>query len=331
MHKLSDEIKLDVFTLFDEQFSISDFKKSFIKSEIASSEVLSETKDSIKKALYNDEIDKNVKYVVDMNDDILESIERENLKFVTGKDGELYAQLRDSNGRFGSKLPIKRELEEKEISIEALQMAIQIKAIEYQLNQILSILADLEGKIADVLVGQKNNRIGLFYSGLSLFIESKQIENEALKYQIVAQALKSLNDSNYQMIQEIRTSIEYLVTKQYEKEKKIMDKIREKISIIYQCYEVVHRTAFIKAAIYQENGEISAMLTAIDEYGRFIEKMIIPYAGKLTELDRNNNLIETGTWGKIGKTLERCKELKKMITEQSVYQIGKEEKKHDKR
>lgn len=91
------------------------------------------------------------------------------------------------------------------------------------------------------------------------------------------------------------------------------------MSVIQQCYDVVYRASFLKASIYQENGEIASMLMAIDQYGRFVEKMIVPYVGKLSELDRSNKFIEKGRWGKIAHSLVSCQELIQQISEGSTY------------
>ena len=112
-----------------------------------------------------------------MDFDILDSIENGDLKLVTSKDGNIYAQLRKSNGKFGKRLPIKKELEESGVTVDELQMALQVKAIEEQLHKIVAVLEDIDKKVKNVLQGQHNNRKGLFYSGLSLFIESKQIQD----------------------------------------------------------------------------------------------------------------------------------------------------------
>lgn len=321
-----DNLVFDMLSLFDEQFDIRDFKNSVMETENQSDVVLHKTKHSIQSAIHNAEnLEDKAKYVVDMDDDILDSIEKGNLKLVTSKDGNIYAQLRNSNGKFGERLPIKRELEESGITANELQMSLQVKAIEEQLHKIVDVLADIDVKVTGVLQGQHNDRKGLFYSGLSLFIEAKQVGDEQLKKEMIAQALKSLNDANYQMIQEIRSGIGYLVTEQYKKSKRSASVIDEKISEIYKCYEVVYRAAFVKAAIYQDCGELSAMLTAIDEYGRFIQRMIVPFAGRLSELDRNNRLIESGTWGTMAKTLEGCSELKQKLAMQRVYQLCAED------
>ena len=304
-------------SLFDEQFTISDFSESIEVAEASSESVLSIVRAVVQKAYSKNQEDSN--YVVDMSNELKESIDNGDIELVTRKGGEIYAQLRSANGRFGKPIPIKKELNEEGISVEAVQMALQMDVIKVQLKIIIEDIKEIEGRLTDVFQGQKNDRIGLFYSGLSLFAEARGINDEFLKKQIMAQALKSISDANSQMIQEIRTSVEYLVTEQYRQLKNKTEKIDEHLSVIQQCYDVVYRASFLKASIYQENGEIASMLMAIDQYGRFVEKMIVPYVGKLSELDRSNKFIEKGRWGKIAHSLVSCQELIQQISEGSTY------------
>ena len=304
-------------SLFDEQFTISDFSESIEVAEASSESVLSIVRAVVQKAYSKNQEDSN--YVVDMSNELKESIDNGDIELVTRKGGEIYAQLRSANGRFGKPIPIKKELNEEGISVEAVQMALQMDVIKVQLKIIIEGIKEIESRVTDVIQGQKNDRIGLFYSGLSLFAEARGINDEFLKKQIMAQALKSISDANSQMIQEIRTSVEYLVTEQYRQLKNKTEKIDEHLSVIQQCYDVVYRASFLKASIYQENGEIASMLMAIDQYGRFVEKMIVPYVGKLSELDRSNKFIEKGRWGKIAHSLVSCQELIQQISEGSTY------------
>lgn len=315
----------DALSLFDEQFSISDLQEAIETEEASSDSIKTAVRKAVKKATGQASDDDNSRYVVDLDDGIKDAIDSGEIKLDTNASGEIFAQLRDDKGHYGKKLPIKEELIEQGVSVEAVELALQMDVIRDQLKEIISALSSIEGRVTEVLQGQHNDRLGLFYSGLSLYIEARSIRDKALRRQLIAQALKSLSDANSQMIQELRTSVEYLITEQYKKSKKITDKIDEQLSVIHQCYDIVYRASFLKAAIYHENGEIPAMLTAIDEYGRFVEKLIVPYAGKLSELDRHNQFIEKGTWGTISHTLIGCKELKQRITQNHTYYLTFEE------
>ena len=312
-------------SLFDEQFSIVDLQNAITKKKTEANMILSSVRRAVINAHTTISDEDEIRYVVDLSGDIKKAISAGEIKLDMNASGEVFAQLRNKNGRYGKKLPIKEELIEQGVSVEAVELALQMDAISDQLKDIIAALSSIEGRVTEVIQGQHNDRLGLFYSGLSLYLESRSLRDESLKKQIIAQALRSINDASAQMIQELRTSVKFLVTEQYLKARNITDKIEEQLSVIYQCYDIIYRAAFLKAIIYQENGEISAMLTAIDEYGRFVEKMIVPYAGKLSELDRKNRFIEKGTWGAICHTLVRCRDLKDQITQRHTYYISSTE------
>lgn len=317
LQQISNSTIGDCLSLFDEQFSISDFRSAFERAENTSKSILASAQTAVRKAFENNNDKDN--YVVDMSDELKDAIESGDVELVTSKTGEIYAQLRSANGRFSERLPIKKELAEEGVTEEALQMALQMEAVKAQLQLIVEGMREIEERVTNVIQGQRNDRIGLFYSGLSLYVEARSIRDDSLRKQVTAQALQSISNANSQMIQDIRTSVEFLITEQYRKSKKMTSKIDEYLTIISQCYDVVYRASFLKAAIYQESGEIVSMLTAIDEYGRFVEKMIVPYAGILSELDRRNQFIEKGTWGTIAHSLVGCRELKQEIYNNNTY------------
>lgn len=310
----------DCLSLFDEQFTIDELGQAVDDATRKSNSVIESTRNAIRKAVSCQD-DEDYKFVVQLEDDMKAAIDSGDIKLVTNAEGEIFAQLRQSNGHFGSKLPIKKELHEEGLSVESVEMALQMEMIKDQLKSIVETMQSIEGRVVEVLQGQHNDRIGLFYSGLSLYAEASNIRDEGLRKQLMSQAIKSLSDANSQMIQEIRTSVGYLVTEQYKSTKKMGEKIEEHLGIIHQCFDVVYRASFLKATIYQQNGELPAMLTAIDEYGRFVDKMIVPYAGKLTELDRNSEFIDTGAWGTISNTLVGCRKLKQQICTRDTYYL----------
>ncbi len=305
-----------LLTLFDEQFSFERFKESISVAETEADDILAKARKAVAKAISKEESD--FQLVVELDDDTKEKLRTGEIELVMEK-GEAFAQLRGEKGKYGKKLPVTEELSEEGLSSDALQTAIQMEAIRQQLELIVEKMKDIEEHLANVIQGQRNDRIGLFYSGLSLYTEACSVEDIGLKKQLIAQALRSVSDANSQMIQEIRQSVAFLVNEQYKSSKHKVQKIDEHLSIIRQCYDVVFKAALLKAWIYQQSGEIGAMVTAIDEYGRFVEKLVVPYAGRLSELDNSNQFIEQGTWGQIIKTLSGCEEMKKKLSSTSSY------------
>ena len=59
---------------------------------------------------------------------------------------------------------------------------------------------------------------------------------------------------------------------------------------------------------------------ALDEYSRFIEKLIVPYAKHLHELDKESRFFNDGVWGKMAYSLQGCNEMKqKLISDEDFY------------
>ena len=311
-----------MLALFDEQFAVADFEALIEKTESDSESVLS----SARRAVYNayDRNQDNPKYVLDISDDIAKKIDNGEIQLVT-YDGEVFAQLRDEKGRYGKRLPIKKDLEEEGVSAEQVQMALQMEAIKAQLKSIINSMKELEVYVKDVLQGQRNDRIGLYYSGMSLYLEASATRDEFLRKQLISQAIKSLNDANSQMIQDIRTSIEYLMTKKFrhsKNSKERMEKIDEHLAIIQQCCGVVFKSACLKAIIYSSSKELDAMLVSIEEYGRFVEKLIVPYVGELSELDSSVKLISKGSWGQMAETFIGCKNIREQISRRDTFLLS---------
>jgi hypothetical protein len=57
------------------------------------------------------------------------------------------------------------------------------------------------------------------------------------------------------------------------------------------------------------------------EFYEIVEKLIVPYVGRLSELDSNSRFIETSTWGQMAASLSRCDELKYKLTVDEVYYL----------
>lgn len=143
--------------------------------------------------------DKGFRLVVDVSDDVLEAIDRGNIKLTTDKMGNTYAQIKQASGQFGKKLPIKKE--EFSQGIDPLQAAnaMQMKAMQEQLGSIAEQITIIDGRAKEILRGQQNDRIGLFNSGMSLYLEAREISDESLRKLLVSQSLRALSDAAAQL------------------------------------------------------------------------------------------------------------------------------------
>lgn len=264
--------------------------KSVYDSVIRESSVVAQTEQAMKKGY---------RYVVDATESTLEAIESGKIKLTTEKNGQTFAQIRQPTGYYGSKLPIKREEFAKGIDTVQMANAMQMQALQDQLKTIEEQINAIDHNVKDVLQGQQNDRIGLYYSGAALFLEAQNVNDEQMKKQLMAQALRSLSDATFQLSLMLRDDIRYLVDGEYKNVKgKRTELIEKKIQNIHQSFGFVHQSAMLRAGIYCEQNEIGAMATVLGEYSRFIEGTIAKNAGLLAQCDANDDGSDAGIWNK---------------------------------
>lgn len=240
---------------------------------------------------------KGVRYVVDVSDKTLESIETGKLK-LTVENGNTYAQLK-ANGRYGTKLPIKRESLAQNIDPVQLATSMQLMALQDQIQGLSDQLYLIDRSVHEVLDGQHNDRIGLYFSGTALLLEAQGIANTSLQEALIAQALRSLSEASFQLSLTMQSDIRYLVTGGYKAEKgKSKIAIDERMQKINESFLYVHQAMLLKAAVYCEQGETAAMATVLSEYARFIDTTISRNAALLAQCDITDNGTENGTWQK---------------------------------
>ena len=314
----------DVSDLFEEQFSISQIKENANEGNSKFDTAIR----LIKSAFLANDLDVDdgeQKYVVELTDELKEKLANGEIHFAKKNNGELMAQLKDSNEKIFKNLSITEEIVEAGLSMGEFEMMLQMQAIKDQLDKMLDAIASVEQNVERIMQGQKNDRIGLYHSGVSMFLEAQNTKDETLRKFMMAQALQSISDANAQMIQDIRTDLDYLLNERYKKEKDRVKAIDSRISNVKSSYGIVYRASMLKAYIYQFNGELSAMLTALDEYRSFVNTLIVPYTGDLGELDEETILLGDSTWSKISHTLEGCDALKQLAAPRSEYTLISEE------
>lgn len=257
-------------------------------------------------------MDKGCRYIVDASGSTLKAIENGALK-LTQENGKTYAQLR-VNGKYGSKLPIKKEVFRKGIDPTQMANALQMQALQDQIQDVADQLILIDGSVREVLQGQQNDRIGLYYSGLSLFLESRNISDTGLKNALQAQALRALAESTFQLKLELETDIRYLERKEYEKVKgKRKDLILERMNSINQSFAFIHQATMLRAGIYCDIGEQASMARVLEEYSHFIDTDISKNAVLLSQYDINDNGTSTGLWASRSQLKLETAELNKAL------------------
>ena len=153
---------------------------------------------------------KGYKYVVDATESTLEAIESGKIKLTTENSGKMYAQIREANGHYGSKLPIKKDVFAKGIDPIQMANALQMKALQDQVQQIANQIAVIDHSVREVIQGQQNDRIALYYSGLTLYLEARNVNDPEMKKALTAQSLRALSEARFQLGLSMQSDIKYL-------------------------------------------------------------------------------------------------------------------------
>lgn len=240
---------------------------------------------------------KGYRYVVDATESTLEAIESGRIKLTTEKTGKMYAQIREANGRYGSKLPIRKDVFAKGIDPAKMADALQMKALQEQVQQIADQIAIIDYSVREVIQGQQNDRIGLYYSGLSIYLEARNINDTELKKSLIAQSIRALSEARFQLGLTMQSDIKYLADGGYKIGKgnsvELMD---SRMNSINQSFAFIHQATMLRAGIYCNEGELTAMSTVLNEYSYFIEGSVAKNAVLLAQWDKSDTGTEKGVW-----------------------------------
>ena len=239
---------------------------------------------------------KGYRYVVDATESTLDAIESGKIK-LTSEHGNIYAQIRDSNGHYGSKLPIKKEVYAKGFDPIQMANALQMKALQEQVQHIANQIAVIDHSVREVIQGQQNDRIGLYYSGLTMYLEARNINNLEMKKALIAQSLRALSEARFQLGLTMQSDIKYLADGEYKigKEKSV-ELIDSRIDNINQSFAFIHQATMLRAGIYCNESELSAMATVLNEYSYFIDCTVAKNANLLAQCDITDTGTEKGVW-----------------------------------
>lgn len=312
-------INSELLDWLDDEFAFEALKYSVEKKTKESDEIIKKIKANLI-ADNNDE----VKYVVNISDEQKEAIKNGTLK-LDSKDGELFAQLKE-NGKYGKKLSIKEEVQKQGLTQAEAMFAVELASIKEQLENIVEALGEIQGYVIDTIEGLHNDRVALLYSGIHSYIEASQMVDSSLKDLLIAQSIKSLNDSQAQLMQEFKYNLNYLVSKEYKKERgKRKQTIDAKMDDIHRCFDVISKATLLKAMIYMNINQIPSMLVTFEEYGKFINKLIKPHAKFLVECDHRETKLINTIWEQRASSFENCLNTKNILENNHTYYITTEE------
>ena len=171
-------------------------------------------------------------------------------------------------------------------------------------------------------MGQQNDRIGLYYSGLTLYLEAKNVNDPGMKIALIAQSLRALSEARFQLGLTMQSDIKYLADGEYEIGKgKSVELIDSRITSINQSFTFIHQATMLRAGIYCFEDELSAMTNVLNEYSYFIDSVIAKNADLLAQCDRTDSGTENGVWKSRAKLRLDVSELNKQLNapQKTIY------------
>ena len=296
-------------SLYDDSFPMKLLEQAFeMQIEQAEETTNNLVADILKNSQYDPSVltegKEKIRLVVDCSDEFMKDYQDGVIKLAKEK-GHLVAQIKE-NGSYRSKLPIKEEMYMDGPSSLEIMNACQLKNISDALQELSNQMLAIGENIKEVLRGQQNDRLGLYYSGVSLYLEATCVSNPEFKNSLLSQSLKALSDANYQLVLTMQSDINYLTRREYESDKRHkFNLMSQKINNINKAFSAIHQATLMKAAIYCQCGEISAMTSVFNEYALFIQNTIVPNSKILTQCDMNDTGKIDGTWSSRALLLDK--------------------------
>lgn len=299
-------------------------KLSFDDAKSAAKEIYNAVTKNASTGTQLSKLHETTRYVVDMSEQTMRDIDKGKIRLSMSKDGtKTYAQMLDENGHFGTKFPIRKEDIITGIDPVQLTMALQMKAMQEQLQDIADQIQFIDHNVKEVLQGQQNDRIAEYYSGVALYLEARNILDVELRKNLVSQALRSLSDSSFKIRLNMQMDMNYLMNGEYKFAKgKRVELIDEKMDSINKGFAIIHQTALLKAGIYCNEKEYGSMATCLDEYSNFISSNITNNAQYLSQFDHSDNGTEQGTWKTRAKLKFDTSSLKQLEQKERVLYLS---------
>lgn len=312
---------------YDQQYPITllnhGFRKQLMKAENAIEQIYQGlVKESPVLAQVQQAMTGGFRLVVDADEKTIDGIKRGVIKLASENSGKLYAQVRNAKGQYGRKLPIKKEYYAKDLDPVKMANALQMRALQDQVQSISDQIVVIDQRVKEVLRGQQNDRIGRYYSGLALYMEARTLSDLQLKKALVAQSLSSLSDATFQLSCTLRSDIRYLSAQEYQSTKgKTASLIDHRMDSINEAFAFIHQSSLLRAAIYCNENEIGAMAAVLSEYSNFIEGTIAQNSTLLAQCDISDTGTEKGIWKSRAKLKLDTSSLHNELTasEKAVY------------
>lgn len=183
-------------------------------------------------------------------------------KFSETKNGYL-PTISDSSGHWVEQVV----LDPKSIAPN-LSNALTNISMQQQLGELMEQMEMLSNAIQRIERGQRNDRIGLFYSARQQLIEAVSMSNEDLQSLAFINASRTANDARFQLMQTMKSDIDQIINN-----KQLKKKERDDLSIsVRESMQYINESTALCIMCFSALGETKPMLAALRSYQCFIEQ-----------------------------------------------------------
>lgn len=216
------------------------------------------------------------------------------------EDGVFKAVVVDGKGKIRAIANLKMEDVLNNVDIARLTSAMQAKAIQHQLREIAVKLEEMNASMEEVLMGQYNDRLALFYCGEAIYREALATQDVERRKQLVSSAIMQLTNAVTSFQATLSYDIKSICDKYDEEKGRFtdirMDKLKEKMVLINTAFQTIHKATTLKAAIYFNEHEYAALTTVLADYKSFLERSLSETNATILYLaDPNDKKLE-GSW-----------------------------------
>lgn len=190
------------------------------------------------------------------------------------KDGNGFLPiLCDKSGKFFEQVNIKPNQMKPQLA-----EALNSMAVQQQLSEILDSLEEMNLKIESITQGQRNDRIGLYYSARQQYIEALNIKDSILKQQALMNVIKTANDARFLLMETMKTDIKFIMSKNsnlFNDSKASSKEIEDKLMNIRESFKLINDATGICALSYTELDENEALKSSLCAYKNFIQQCLL--------------------------------------------------------
>jgi hypothetical protein len=324
LNESSDLIEYKEGGLAEQIFALADARmqrnrKVIVSTIIGSSQAASELVEGMKKT-------QRLKVV--FTDEIKEKLKDGTYSLMKKKDedGVFKAIVVDAKGKIKAQADLKWEDVCKGVDPSKITSAMQGMAIQQQLKDIAGQLEDMSVSMEEILVGQHNDRLALFYSGEAVYREALATSDPERKKQLASAAILELTNAVASLQTTLALEINGICDKYDQDKEKFIgiksDKLREKMFIINSSFQTIHKAMALKAAIYYNEGEYAALTVVLSDYKAFLERSLSDKNAHILYLADPNEKNLDGTWNiRQNELPQKIENTKELLMKASEYEL----------